>query len=203
VQRIEITVRICGDPDTEVDVRSGELGRAARADRRHFIPLGHLRTLGDENRPEMCQGDGVPVPGLDGDRLAARRHRPREADRACRRRQDCFSRGVGTDVDAAMLTRCVRVRLVVDKRLHHRPLHRPAPRMCGGRPHQEDHADQKSPRNGCCQPEQHTEQRSAIRRSLSTLLTATACRAGFAGCPQGSRRSRQRVSAARPLPRAQ
>ena len=135
---VDVAVRIGGHANPEVNVRAVQLGRAARADRADVVQLGHGRALDDADRPQMRERDGVAVRGLDRDRLAVRGHGPGEAHRAGRRRDHGLARRAGAQVDAAVLVRGVRVRLVVDERLQDRPLHGPAPGIRSRRPRQVD-----------------------------------------------------------------
>ena len=77
--------------------------------------LGDRRALRDGDRAEVRERDGVAVRGLDRHRLAVRGHGSREADRARCRRDHRLACRVRADVDAAMLARGVRVRLVVGR----------------------------------------------------------------------------------------
>ncbi len=155
-ERIDVAVRIGSDANPEVDVWLVHLGRAARADRADDVLLGDRRAPGDGDRAEMRKRDRVAVRGLDRDRLAVRRHGPGEAHGAGRRCDDALAGSIGADVHASVLAGGVRLRLVIRKRLHDRPVHRPAPGVCGRCPDQEDKEKKRQPPDRC-QNEQQDE----------------------------------------------
>jgi hypothetical protein len=130
-QRIEVALWIGCAADAEVHVRNGQLGHAARADGANDIALGHRRVPGHAERAEMEQRRGVPVGGLDRQRLAARRHRSGERDRPAGWRDDRRP-SRGADVDAAMEPGAVRIGAKAE-RAQDRSVHRPGPGACSGR----------------------------------------------------------------------
>jgi hypothetical protein len=147
---VEVAELVGCQTDPEVDVRNGLLGRSARPHRGDGVTLGDGRALRDDERAEMRERHRVAVGGLDREALATRRHEAGEAHRPARRRDDRIALRRGADVDAAVLARGVRVRLVVRERLEHRPMDRPAPRLRDRRANQKDHECR-------CQFEQHRE----------------------------------------------
>jgi hypothetical protein len=159
-ERVEIAVRVRRDTDAEMEVGAVDLRRPARPDRADSVSLRDRGSLGHRDRAEVRQRHGVAVCRLDRDRLAAVRHRSGEADRPGRRSDHPLARRVRADVDPAMLAGCVRMRLVVGKRLQHRPLHRPCPGVRDGYPDEEEkNGERETPR--CCQHEQQKAQRTA------------------------------------------
>lgn len=106
--RVDVAVRVRRQADPEVDVGLRHLGRAARPDRAHGRALGDGVALGDGDRAEVEQRDGVAVGGLERDRLAVRRQRARVADRPRGRRAHGPAR-IARDVDPAVLAARVRI----------------------------------------------------------------------------------------------
>ena len=125
-ERIEVAVVVGIRPDAEVDVRDGQLRRAARADGADRVPLPDRRALRDRHRTEMGEGHGERVPGQDRDRLAAGGNAAGERDDA-RCRSDDRRAGGAADVDAAVLPARVRMRGIEHERCEHGPGHRPRP----------------------------------------------------------------------------
>jgi hypothetical protein len=72
-QRVEVTLRLVGAPDAEVNVRQVVLDDAARPDRSDRTSLGHGVTAHDHDRTEVGQRHGVPVVRLDRDGVPAAR----------------------------------------------------------------------------------------------------------------------------------
>jgi hypothetical protein len=101
-------VLVGGPPHAEVDVRLSQLRLAARADRADGGAFGHGCTAPDHEGAEMDEGHRVPVGGLDRDGAAAAGNGARERNRA-RSRGAHGGAGRGADVDAAVLSRRVRV----------------------------------------------------------------------------------------------
>jgi hypothetical protein len=128
-QRVEVALRLGGNPDPEVHVRLRQLDLAGRADRPHAVTLGYRRALGDRDRAEVGQRDGVPVGRRDREALARSRDDAREGHRPGRGRDDARARG-RADVDAAMLARRVRMCRIERERLQDRPVGRPGPGTC-------------------------------------------------------------------------
>ena len=144
-ERVEVALGIRCRPDAEVEVGPGDLRRPARPDRADDGSLGDRRAPGDRDRAEMGQRDRETVRRVDRDRLAARRHRAREADDA---RRGCEHRQAGrvrTDVDAAVLPARVRMRRVEREALEHRAAHGPRPRARSGHPEHEQENDRSEP----------------------------------------------------------
>lgn len=154
VERIQVAVRVCSETNPQMDIRTCQLRRPARADGSDGVLLGDRHTLRDEDRAEMRERDGVAVRRLDRDRLAARRNSAGEADRARCGRDNRLPRCVGSDVHAAMLPGRVGMRFVEGERLQHRPSHRPTPRIRPRRPDEEDHQREDDAKRECFQLEQ-------------------------------------------------
>ncbi len=140
---IEIPLVVGGRPDAEVHVGAAHLGRAARTDAADDGALRDDVVASDGDRTEMRQRHGEPVGRLDRQRGAARRNPAGEGhDTGCRSEH----RGAGdcrADVDAAMLTPGVRVRVVEREALQHRPGHRPGPRPGRRDAHEEEDQDER------------------------------------------------------------
>jgi hypothetical protein len=130
--RIDVAVVVGREPDAEMDVRSVELRRSARADRRDGHPLvdGLTRTHGE--RAEVRERDGVSVLRADAQRQPVSRRRAREGDQTSRRRGDGRA-GRAAHVDAAMLSSGIRMPAVEREGPEDRPVGRPRPRGGGRR----------------------------------------------------------------------
>lgn len=124
-ERIEVPVRVGGQPDAEVDVRFGPFGVAARADRAHDLPFGERRPRRCSDRAEVDERDRVPVRSANRQAEALPGNLPRERDDAARGRQHVRP-GRSADVDSAVLAAGVRV-VVGDERPQHRAVDRPGP----------------------------------------------------------------------------
>jgi hypothetical protein len=144
-QRIEVALLVGGRPDPEMDVGAVDLRCPARADRADDRAFRHRRVAGDGDRAEMREGHREAIRRLDGHRRAARRHVPREADDARGRGAHRSTRGSG-DVDAAVLARGVRMRVIEGEALHHRPVDGPRPGAGGGHEHEgNEHEERNDP----------------------------------------------------------
>jgi hypothetical protein len=119
-----------------MNVRNVELRGAARADRSNDGALRDGGVLRHGDQAEVRQRHRQTVGGVDRDRLAARRHRPREADDTGGRREHRCA-GVTTDVDAAMLAARVRMRRIEREPLEHGAAHGPRPGSRRGHPEHE------------------------------------------------------------------
>jgi hypothetical protein len=128
-QRIEVALRLRGDPDPQVHVRLRQLRLAGWADRPDAVSLGDRRALGDRDRAEVGERDGIPVGRRDREALARGRDGARERHRPGRGRDDARA-CVRADVEAAMLARRVRMRGIENERLEDRPARRPGPGTC-------------------------------------------------------------------------
>ena len=126
-ERIEIALVVRRVANAEVDVRHIELGRTARAYGPDDGALVDARTARDADRAKMREAHGEPGRRLDRERLAVRRHRPREAHDAGSRRKHRRARS-RADRDAAVLARVIWMRLIEGERLENRPLDGPGPR---------------------------------------------------------------------------
>ena len=124
-ERVYVSVRLGGETDAEMHVRLRPFGLSARADRPHDLALDDRCSDAQRDRPEVDEGDRVPV--LRADRQAApfARELSRERDDPGHRRAHVGSRR-RTDVDAAMLTACVRV-VLGGERPEHGPVDGPCP----------------------------------------------------------------------------
>jgi hypothetical protein len=125
-ERVEVPLGLVGAPDAEVHVRLRKLALARRTDAADDIALCNTHPVGDRDRAEMRQRDGIAVGGGDGHALAGGRDGPGERDRPGRRRDDRCVRG-GADVDSSVLPGGVRMRRIEDERLEHRPVGGPGP----------------------------------------------------------------------------
>ena len=122
-----------------------EVDEGVGAGARNHVAFAHGRAARDGDRAEVQQRRRVAGRGLDGDRLAAVRHRARKRDSACGRRPDRRS-ARGRDFDAAVLAGGVRVVGIEREPARHRTVDRPRPRGRRGRQRQNaEHYEQKSP----------------------------------------------------------
>ena len=101
-QRVDIALRLGGDPDSEMEVRSGRDPVGALAHGADDRALRHDRAAADAERAELEQRDRVAVRGLDRQRAAAARHGAGERDGAGRGRAHLGAHG-RAEVDAAVL----------------------------------------------------------------------------------------------------
>ena len=147
-ERIEVTLRLGGRADAEMEIRLIEVGRTARADGAESGALGHGVVLLHRVRAEMRQRHRQPVGGLDRHRLAARRHRPRVADNTARRRKHGYARCRGADVDAAVLPARVRMRGIEREALEYRAGDRPRPGVRAGNRQDEEEDERNEPPHG-------------------------------------------------------
>ena len=125
-ERVEVPLGLIGATDAEVHVRLRNLDVARRSDPADEVALRDLRAVGDRDRAEMRERDGVAVGGRDRQALAGGRDGPGERDRPGRRRDDRRLRGAA-DVDPSVLPGRVRMRRIEDERLEHRPVGGPGP----------------------------------------------------------------------------
>jgi hypothetical protein len=121
--RIDVPLRIGGDPCAEVDVGLGVLGVSGLRRGADDRLLRDRRSARDGDRAEVLERHGVPVRGQDRDRSASRRNRPGEGHGAGSGSENLLA-GRGRNVDAAVLTS--RVRVASRKR------ERPQDRSAGG-----------------------------------------------------------------------
>jgi hypothetical protein len=140
-QRIEITLRIVGLADAEIDVRLGQLDIAARPDRSNGIAFSDLDALLDPVGAEMNERDRVAVLRLNRHGLATFRHRPGEGHDPSRGSAHGRSRR-RADVDPPVLARRVRVVAVEGEPAQDRPVDGPSPGKTRGRERQS--GDQRS-----------------------------------------------------------
>jgi hypothetical protein len=117
------------------------LGLAARADLPDDSTFLYSGCPGDGDAPEVDEGDGQPVAGLEGERVPTSRNRSREAHDPGHRGPDRAA-GVGADVEAAMLPGGVGVVTELE-RSKHRPVDGPGPGECGRRAGLERDQDRK------------------------------------------------------------
>ncbi len=124
-ERVDVSVLFGGETDAEMHVRLRPFGVSARSDRSDDLALDDRGSDAQRDRPEVDKGDRIPV--LRADRQAApfAREPAGERDDPGHRRAHVGSRR-RTDVDAAMLTACVRV-VLCGERPEHRPVDGPCP----------------------------------------------------------------------------
>ena len=152
--RIDVPLLITCGAQTEVDVRLGELGHAARADGSHDRAFVDGRAALHTDRAEVNECGGVPVRRLDRNGLPARRHRSRERDDSPGRSEHLGTAG-GAEIDAAVLTAREGMRMIERERPQNRSVDRPGPRT--RRRHRERartrEQDSKTPHRfpPCCQ----------------------------------------------------
>jgi hypothetical protein len=135
-ERIEIAVRLAASPHAKVNVRHRQLGLAARADRADRQALRDRCAAQNRHGSEMKESDRVAVLGLDRDGPTADGDGSCEGDDSGRRREHRRPRG-RSDVDSAVLARCIRV-VAEQKGSQYRTLHRPCPAQSRVRPGQHD-----------------------------------------------------------------
>ena len=124
-ERVDVAVRIGGEPDAEVDVRRRRDGVDARADDADDRSFGDHAAARDARRAELQQRHRVAVRGQDRDRPTTARDRAGERDGACCR-GDHLASELGADVDATMLP--ARIGVGAEReRSQHRPRRRPDP----------------------------------------------------------------------------
>ena len=130
-ERIDVSVRVGGDANAEVDVWPQGDGVAALADHADLRSLRDRAAAHDARHPELEHRHGVAVAGGDRDRAAATGHEADEGDGAAGRCEHGAAK-LGRDVDASVLAG--RVRVGTDgERPQHRPLGRPRPGERAGR----------------------------------------------------------------------
>lgn len=162
-RRIDVSLRIGGDADPEVDVWHLVLGRSARPDSSHESPFPDDLSLAHADAAEMDERHGVAVLRLDRHDLAARAHRAGERHDSAGR---CAHRGIAlvADVDASMLA--ARIRVIAEREgFEHLARRRPCPRMCRGwkRGHDNDREDdhERAHRSSFCSLTGQRDYRSA------------------------------------------
>ena len=124
--RVDVPVRVGGDPDAEMDVRGRRGSVLTRPDRTDRRALDDGLAPRDGRRPQFHERHGVAVARLDRDAAPHPRERPRERDRARGRRADRRPE-TAPDVDAAVLA--ARVRIRERERPEDGALARPRPRL--------------------------------------------------------------------------
>jgi hypothetical protein len=103
-ERVEVALRIVRAADAEMHIRDVELEVARRADAADALALRQLFALGDGERTEMGQGDGVAVGGPDRRRPPVSRQPARERHGARRgRRNGGACRRADVDARVAVL----------------------------------------------------------------------------------------------------
>jgi len=128
-RRVEVAVRLGGQPDAEVDVRRRRDRVLAQADLADDGSFGDRAASSDGHHPELEERDGVPVCRLDRHGPAAARDGAREGDGTGRWRADGVA-DEGGDVDSAVLARSVCVR-PDRERPQHLTVGGPDPTGCG------------------------------------------------------------------------
>jgi hypothetical protein len=135
-QRVDVALILVCETKAEIDEGLGQVGDAARADRPDDRGLRHMRAVLDADRAEVKERRGVAGRSFDRNGLAAARHGACEGHDALGRGADVRARGC-TEVDSAVLSRCIRVRAVERERPKNLAVDRPGPGPCGGRRHDE------------------------------------------------------------------
>jgi hypothetical protein len=161
---IDVAVLVLGRPDAEMDVRNVELRRSTLtdpADRRRLVDV-RARTNG--KRAEMGQRDGIAVLRPDAQRQPVAGRRAGERD-GPRRGSENRRVGDAGDIDAAVLSARIRVRMVEGERAENRPVGRPGPggRASGQDDGEQDQADDEAPQElpPCCQMSKRARQNNA------------------------------------------
>jgi hypothetical protein len=130
-ERIDVALIVRRHAHAEVDEWLGRVDDPARPHSAHDRTLGHDRSARDADRAEMDERGRVSGRRLNGDRLAAGRHRPRERDDAFGRREHVRTTR-RAEVDAAMLARRVGVGVIERERTEHGSVDRPGPGLRRG-----------------------------------------------------------------------
>jgi hypothetical protein len=125
--RVDVSLVVVGMPDAELHVGAGRLGVAAGTDRPDAVALGNRRALGHRDRPQLRERHRPAVRGQDRHRLAAAGNGPRECHDPRRGSEHLLAR-LTTDIDAAVLSRRVRMGRIEGERNEDRPVGRPRPR---------------------------------------------------------------------------
>jgi hypothetical protein len=159
-QRVDVALWVLHAPHTHVDKRLGEVGLAGRADGADELALDDGRAATHHEGTEMHQCDREPVAGQQRKRSTAVRNRAGECDRRVDWRPDRGARG-GANIDAAVLTRSLRIRIGKIEWPEDWPLDRPCPRRCRRR------------KNKGCERDAEDETKAPAGWLLSILQTAT------------------------------
>lgn len=196
-ERVEVPVRVGGQPDAEVNIRLRSFGLAARADRPHDLPLDNRRSDRQSDRSQVDEGDRVPAFGADRQAEPFARQPAGVGDDPRGWSAHLGSRR-SADVDAAVLT--ARIGIVRGHEWpEHRPLDRPAPR-CRARDVPE--CDEEHSRQAdayVARFENHARATYRAGRLLSNLTTAKPGRAcSEPGRSDGRRRPPPAVALLRP-----
>jgi hypothetical protein len=130
-QRIDVTLRVIGPPDAEVNIRHVVLRIAGGPDRRDRLAFGDAVVGVDPDRAEMQERDGKAVECPDGHGQAVGGQSAGERDSSAGRRGDSDLR-VAADIDAGMAVLAVLGAAEVEA-AQHRPVSRPRPGRCRGR----------------------------------------------------------------------
>jgi hypothetical protein len=118
-ERVEVTLRVGGEPDAEVD-------RAAASRGSDRLALAYRGAAPDRERAEVQERHRVAVRCEDRQRRAAARDGAGERDAPRCRREDRLP-GRRADVDATVLAAGIRVSSVEDEGAHHVPARGPGP----------------------------------------------------------------------------
>ena len=130
--RVEVPLLVGVEPNAQMDVGLVHLGISARSDCPDAVAFGDCRALLNGDRSEVCERHVVSVCGLDGDRLAAGRHRARERHDSGGGSHYSGARAAA-DVEAAMLPRRIGLSAIEGERLQDRAVGRPGPGARRGR----------------------------------------------------------------------
>ena len=169
-ERVEIALRLGGDPHAEVHVRLRHLGVGADADRPDAGALGDRGAAGDGDRAEVRQRHGVPVGSGDRDAVSGR------GDGACERdgpgRRSMYGRAqVTAHVDPTVLARRIGMRGIEEEGLQHSSRGGPRPGPADGHEHERDddrREELTTHRDRLSRPRLH-------RASLHRAFRATSC----------------------------
>ena len=126
-ERVEIALIVGRQSDAEVHIRLSEVDRSARPDCPDCRRLGHALTSLDRDRAEMEECRRVTVSCLDRHGLASVRNRACERHDPSRRRKHGRI-GWSAEIDTAMLTSRIGVRVVERERSQDGAVDRPRPR---------------------------------------------------------------------------
>jgi hypothetical protein len=140
-ERIEVPLRLRGQPHAEVHVRRRVLRFPARADRTDDVVLGDRGPDAHGDRAQVNERDREALGGADRQRQAGSRNGSGKADDTCLRCPHVRARG-RADVDSPVLA--ARIRVVVEREApKHRSFDRPAPGLrrwrCDERGHHRQH----------------------------------------------------------------
>ena len=124
--RVDVPLRLGGEPDPDVHVRAAHLGVARGADRPDDVAFGDRGALRDRGRAEVRERDRVAVGGRDRER-APRARDGADVGHLPRRGRAHGTARVACEVEPAVLAAGVRVVRVERVGLEHGAVRRPGP----------------------------------------------------------------------------